>query len=299
MENIYKLHPDLFSDKVVFSQMTEFSLEGRNPTKVTFIDDSKTSYNLNSFGFRSPEFSADTDILVAGCSQTVGLGVDSKDLWAEILSKSLGMSYANLGVVGCSIGGMCELIMAHIRDYGKPKVICALLPGLYRMILPINKDVNVYVYNKSNKDLEVKNINLSFASEGILSEKTYPSYSKKPHSLNDVLPYEVALHQSMMALGYLIEYCKAANIKLVLSSWEVGTTKFLLEKSLSNNSKLDLSSFIPLDGYETFFYSSSEITCHKEISGETRDKGRDSSGHMGAHQHAHIAELFASAIKKL
>lgn len=296
MENEYKLHPRLFSNSVLYSQMTEFSLEGRSPTKITFIDDSDTKYELNSLGFRSPEFTENVDIVAVGCSQTVGLGVDSDKMWPKILSSKTEMSYVNLGVVGSSVAGMCELTMAYIRDYGNPKIICALLPGLYRMILPLRKDVNDYVYNKSEEELEIKNVNLAFASEGVLSEKTYPSYSKKPHSVNDVLSYEVALHQSMMALNYLIEYCKVAKIQLVLSSWEVGTTKFLLDKVRNNKSKLDLSSFDPLSEFDTFFYSPENITCHSEIRGDTRNSGRDSSKHMGDHQHMHIAELFASKI---
>lgn len=292
-----KLHPKIFKDQTTYKQMTEFTLEGRLPSTVSFIEDLDTEYSLNSLGYRSAEFIEGLDILAIGCSQTVGLGVDQDKIWPEVLARITGATCVNLGVVGASVGGMVELAMAYIRDYGPPKTICAVLPGLYRMILPINKDVNVYVYNRSDEQFEIKNVNLAFASEGVLTDKSFPTLSKRPHSLNDVIPNEVALHQSMMSLNHLIHFCSATGIELHMTSWEVDATSFLLEMSL--DTKLDLSGFYKLDLVEDFFYDPESVRCHPEIADETRLKGRDTSGHMGSHQHRHIAELFASEIKKL
>lgn len=290
------IHPDIYKDKTLYKQMTEFSLEGKEPTKVNFIDDSETEHILNSLGYRSSEFTSGTKILAAGCSNTVGLGVDQDKIWSSVLSDLTGMSCANLGIVGGSFGSIAETVMAHIRAYGAPEVVCVFLPGLYRIQLPINEEVNTYLINKQEKDFYIKNVNLAFFKEGTKYEKAYPDYSLKPYNVNDVISLEIGVYYSMMSLNFLVDYCRAAGIKLIMSSWEPGTTEFLLEKKEDKSSKLDLSNFYPLDMYEVFFNNPETIKCHTEIDSDVRGRGRDTSGHMGEHQHRHVAELFASKI---
>jgi hypothetical protein len=273
------IHPDVF-------QHTELSLEVPFPTKASFISD-PTHYELNSLGYRSPEF-GEVELLTIGCSQTVGLGVDEEDIWPNLVADLTNMRHANLGIVGNSAQGMLESALAYIKDYGKPKVICALYPGMYRFKTLINKDINTALYSDFSKNLEAKNINLAFASEGVESKKDAPQISKRPHNLNDVLAYEVAVYQSVMAVNTLIEYCKVAEIKLVLSSWEPDAIEILSKKA----------EFAVLDDAEVFLHDSKSLNCHRNKLGDAKNRGRDSSGHMGSHQHLHFAELFTERIAR-
>jgi len=276
---IKKIHP-----KATESIALEFSLDIESPTKSVFIEDS-THYNLNSKGFRSPEFGP-RELLAVGCSQTVGLGVDEEDIWPSLVSDLTGMSYANLGIVGNSAQGMFENVVAYVKLYGVPKVICALYPGMYRFKTMLRKDANIALYHDKPKDLEVKNVNLSFASEGLEIEKSV-QYAKRPFNLNDVLAYEVGLYQSLSAVNSLIEFCNVADIKLVFSTWEPDATKIL--KGIKN--------FYELENVNEFFYNPKNMSCHSRMLNETKDVGRDSSGHMGSHQHLHYAELFERSIR--
>ena len=271
---IKKIHP-----KAAESIALEFSLDIESPTKSVFIED-PTHYNLNSRGFRSPEFGP-RELLTVGCSQTVGLGVDEEDIWPALVSDLTGMSYANLGIVGNSAQGMFENVLAYVKSYGPPKVICALYPGMYRFKTMLRKDANTALYHDKSKDLEIKNVNLSFASEGLETEKLV-QYAKRPFNLHDVLAYEVGLYQSLSAVNSLIEYCRAAEIKLVMSTWEPDANKILKDKV----------EFAELENVESFFYAPDSISCHNTKLGDNKHKGRDSSGHMGSHQHLHFAELF-------
>ena len=277
---IKKIHP-----KAAESIALEFSLDIESPTKSIFIEDS-THYNLNSKGFRSPEFGP-RELLTVGCSQTVGLGVDEEDIWPALVSGLTGMSYANLGIVGNSAQGMFENVVAYVKSYGPPKVICALYPGMYRFKTMLQKDANTALYHDKSKDLEIKNINLSFASEGLEIEKSV-QYTKRPFNLHDVLAYEVGLYQSLSAVNSLIEFCNVADIKLVISTWEPDANKFLKEKQ----------EFVELETLNYFFYSPESVDCHSTKLGDNKHKGRDSSGHMGSHQHLHYAELFVDNIKE-
>lgn len=276
---IKKIHP-----KATESIALEFSLDIESPTKSVFIED-PTHYNLNSKGFRSPEFGP-RELLTVGCSQTVGLGVDEEDIWPALVSDLTGMSYANLGIVGNSAQGMFENVVAYVKAYGPPKVVCALYPGMYRFKTMLRKDANVALYHDKAKDLEVKNVNLSFASEGLEVEKSV-EYAKRPFNLNDVLSYEVGLYQSLSAVNSLIEFCNVADIKLVLSTWEPDANELLKGKY----------GFIELENLSKFFYTPTEVDCHVQKLGDTKHVGRDSSGHMGSHQHLHFAELFVGGIK--
>lgn len=275
---IKKIHP-----KATESIALEFSLDIESPTKSIFIKD-PTHYNLNSKGFRSPEFGP-RELLTVGCSQTVGLGVDEEDIWPALVSDLTGMSYANLGIVGNSAQGMFENVVAYVKAYGPPKVICALYPGMYRFKTMLRKDANSALYHDEAKDLEVKNVNLSFASEGLEIEKSV-QYAKRPFNLNDVLAYEVGLYQSLSAVNLLIEFCNVADIKLVFSTWEPDANELLSGKY----------GFIELENLSTFFYSSEKVLCHSQKLGDAKDRGRDSSHHMGSHQHLHFAELFIEKI---
>lgn len=276
---IKKIHPDVFS-----KGQLELSLNFPQPSKSSFITDPDTKYKLNTFGYRSPEFGP-VEMLAVGCSQTVGLGVDEEDIWPNLVADLTGMSHANLGIVGNSAQGMLEGVLAYCKEYGPPKVICALYPGMYRFKTLLRKDMNTAIYVDRTTETEVKNVNLAFASEGIELEKSV-NYAKRPYNLNDVLAYEVGLYQSVMAVNALIEYCNVAGIKLVMSTWEPDANKILKDKV----------EFAELDNVESFFYAPDSISCHSTKLGDNKHKGRDSSGHMGSHQHLHFAELFVESL---
>ena len=55
----------------------------------------KTSYRINSDGFRGKDFD-DISVIALGCSITFGIGVHEEDNWPSILGNKLNMSVANI-----------------------------------------------------------------------------------------------------------------------------------------------------------------------------------------------------------
>lgn len=267
----------------------------KHPTQEDLEGENGTVYTLNSEFFRSPEFEQ-VDLITLGCSQTFGQGVDDEVIWPRVLAESLGISYANLAMPASSVQAMFSSLMVYIRRYGKPKYVAALLPGYRRISVPLRHEYNT----SSNTDLSnIPNnagfeiLNLAYREDGF-SHKEIPMYSKRPYILDEILAYEVPLHQSMFSLAAMIEYCKIADIKLFFSTWNSGMNDLIITKQKHEMTEVDLSGYISLP------LNTRPKTCHSEEAAkyqDTWDMGRDSAPHMGVHDHLHYAEIFERAIR--
>lgn len=300
------LHPDIFQNYGLFTEFIEHSLGNPNTIDVWKQRDPDTKITLNSLNFRSPEF-GNVDLLVAGCSQTFGVGVDQQHIWPEVLAEMTQLTHANLAVPGNSVQQIVQSIYAYIRDYGKPNVgVLIVLPGLYRVPMPLRADSTV---GKSivapDMEVYIQQINLAYAEEGARKTKVIPNYSKKPHNLYELLPYEVAFYHSMMALNSLIQYCKALNVELYISTWEPWTQElfnYIKLTSTTQRINLDLSSFFEFENLANFPATLRGVGCHQEeeysYEGNNWELSRDGTGHMGVHQHLHFAESFLQELEK-
>jgi hypothetical protein len=98
--------------------------------------DPDITYRLNSRGFRSDNFNKDNvsdSILVAGCSNTFGLGLPYDIIWGNLLSKKTNSKdFYNLGVVAGSIPVIVNNCFSFIEEFGKPKAIFILFPSIDR-----------------------------------------------------------------------------------------------------------------------------------------------------------------------
>lgn len=282
--------PAVLNNRQTMEQFSEFIfVQGVVPEQ-----DDPVNHNLNSFGYRSPEF-AEVDLVTAGCSQTFGMGVEEEYIWPTLLSNKLNMSHVNLGNPGASPQLIVENIIKFISKYGKPKVVCAVFPNLYRFRFAVRHDILV-PKSKYQDNSPVAHIeNLSMLLNGTLLENR-PKLSKLPHEVIEVLPYEAALYLSLNSIKHLVEYCKIAEIPLYISSWYPSTQEIFMKKGeLGIGTKEYLSFDLAVD-----FYEDPRLVdyCHSNTHDlETWDKGLDVAMHMGAHQHLHFAELFSNAIE--
>lgn len=93
-------------------------------------------YNINSFGYRSEEFSkedAANNFLYVGCSVTFGVGLPDNLIWPYFLNKKLnGEKVFNLGINGISTNMITYNIHKYIQQFGKPKAVFALYPNFSR-----------------------------------------------------------------------------------------------------------------------------------------------------------------------
>jgi hypothetical protein len=110
----------------------------------------KDFYKINSYGFRSDEFTTkheEKHIVFSGCSYTYGDSVFLKDSWtyklySEIAKKEKLSGYFNLGSPGASTKQAIDQIFYYIELFGNPNVIFLLMPNPERDF-----------YNNSYEDL--------------------------------------------------------------------------------------------------------------------------------------------------
>lgn len=271
--------------------------------------DPRHEYIHNSWGCRDVEFDGPVDVLAAGCSMTYGQGIPIEYRWSSILKEKLEVTTATLAVPGWSTQSMVNAVMNYISKYGKPKAVALWLPDFFRVDYVTNKDLLVINKNKSNYEEEEQAIGLVFSAIGHI--KDTPRMSKKPHLHEDVLNSETTAFLAGQSLRFLVEYCKEAGIKLVYSTWDIGTHQLIsYVNSLYQEQGVDtpeypyypagdLSGYIDIGHYLETNQDLAKLSCHselKEITDYCFDWGTDEDQHVGAHMHAHVAEKVAEAL---
>ena len=166
--------------------------------------------NINSNGFRCDEFidkykHDGLHLLFAGCSVTWGDALHTKDLWArrvyEAISKKHKTSgYFNIGFPGMSIIQEIFWINKYCKKYGNPDFIFFLMPNPGRF-------VNIG--------------HIGGSPEITLGSSLMETSHEKGH------PGSLMLAAYFIFEAYLMleQYCKAAGITLISSTWSYGSDK--------------------------------------------------------------------------
>ena len=272
----------------------------------TDAGDIRGEYQVNSYGYRSPEFDGAAELVTLGCSQTFGTGVQNGTNWPYLLSEKLGLKLANLAVVGSSIQMQLDVLLSYMNTYGKPKVVVLLAPGLERLRVPVRTDTVIASNRKQSdsKDLyDVSHTNLGIRESNI---EVIPSYAKKPYDLFDILPYEFAVSESIRALSHINMICKINGIKFVFASWHPIANPYLTTVASNIDpdkwKELDMSNYVEVQSDEYFMDNYTDAKCHDDPlndGGLGWNVGTDPSRHMGRHHHLHIAETFYDKLAEM
>lgn len=196
--------------------------------------DEFNDYITNSYGYRSPEFKSDLDILALGCSQTYGIGVPEEGTWPALLAKKSGLSYANLSAPGASIEWLVNSVFNYVHEFGPPKIIAALFPDFFRMEIVMNAEVN-QSRTVTMRDWNAQGIDPNFARGVITSSSIDPGLkwkarlSKRPFPIEDTVPPEEPIFRSFRNIMMLERYCEALGITLLWSGWSDDVSRFLTE----------------------------------------------------------------------
>lgn len=97
-------------------------------------------YKINSYGFRSEEFSSEHDgkhVLFAGCSVTFGDSMFIENSWAKLLYNKLSETnnlsgYYNIGMPSASIQDVASLLGTYVESIAIPDVVFINLPAIIR-----------------------------------------------------------------------------------------------------------------------------------------------------------------------
>jgi hypothetical protein len=177
------------------------------------------TYRANRSGFRSQHFEnfdpADKNIHIAGCSNSLGIGLPEDLVWGSILTNKIKEKFPdenvqkyNVSVGGASIPFIFKNVMSFLRKNDGVDYLFILLPGFDRHI----------AFDDENRPLMFKKIVfMSPESEGF----------KLKCVKRFVLNYsaEEAFFTQLPMIKAIEDICKAKNIKLVWSTWKLTDQK--------------------------------------------------------------------------
>lgn len=255
---------------------------------------------LNSNGFRSPEFSS-VDLITLGCSQTLGMGVCFDFIWPKLLSEKLGnVSYANLAYPGWSTTRMVKEFFAYVNKYGTPKFLSILLPDLYRYLFVTTGSVNSGYRKDKNKNMAPPmegDFTLPVSKDFHWKEELLPKLSKMPHALEDILTPDFTYYQNLTSLYQLLVFCEATEITVSLSSWHMGTFEILKELETKGLSSKILPPYVYAEEFICSTLNGHPDLETKLIHSNEFHQGVDRGEHMGAHSHWHVADEMYNILK--
>jgi len=103
-----------------------------------WLENYKFKYSINSYGFRSEEFTDEPSVMYLGCSHTVGIGLPVEDTWPRLTSKRINLKCMNLGVGGAALDTMFRLSTYWVERL-KPKIVVLYAPMKLRLEIAVNQ----------------------------------------------------------------------------------------------------------------------------------------------------------------
>jgi hypothetical protein len=259
------------------------------------IFDTKNNYILNSFDFRSIEFSNDpVEILFGGCSNTFGAGVPENGTWTSILAKE--KVYVNLGTCGASIELIINNLSTYLDNYPKPKNIICLFPDLLRTIFisdpafHVSDNKNNYILN----NLDVMYSGLSSIDE---SGNLIPNdkFVKNPFEIRKGISPHVAIHNSIKSIYHFEKRCESEGINFVWSLWHNWSKQIINNLFEYEDFYLNKKNYIDF-AMEDFNVNCNDTHNSKLFNSIAWHNGTDEDNHPGIHWQTHVAELFKEKI---
>lgn len=223
-ENTYK--EILFGDQKIIPRVA---------ASVEYFAPHLYTYKVNTHGFRSIEFSSDTNILTAGCSFTFGTSIPFEYTWSQQLQKMIpNKKVATIAWPGMSIEVIISYIFKYFKNIGNPEMIICNFPDFYRFLF----------LEKSSKKL-IPNYTMIKNSSNLSREEKKLIEKSMYHPL---WGFYVNFEHILM----LEQYCESNRIKLIWSTWSKSDTVMF---------KDDFEFFNDIDS----FYKNLNITKNFEI----------------------------------
>ena len=275
------------------------------------IPRSEYSYQWNTDGIRSIDFSTKPKIVVLGCSITLGQGLPVELRWSDILSRMIDEPIGNISYSGAAINKNISSFFGMVNQYDYvPEIVVCHFAGFERF----------YFINPYSDGLQDWYINYK-------PKKTKVS---APWDYEEILPYEWVYFNNLDHIKMLESFCSLTKTKLIWSCWSANLNQ-QMDLFLQNNFKnyvVDATKkFFPSDFefgvggknmdelYKSYrMIDWHQIMCHSELMDCYPDifdyaydyqkiAGRWGPGahwpHPGVHQHQHIAEFYYSKLKEM
>ncbi len=99
--------------------------------KYGFDQENSFTYEMNSHGFRSAEFSDTPGFIALGCSFTCGVGLPIQQVWPSMVAEACQLTAWNLGIGSASLD-TCYRMLVNYLDQLNPKFVMLLIPDTSR-----------------------------------------------------------------------------------------------------------------------------------------------------------------------
>jgi hypothetical protein len=120
--------------KEIFEKMMQDPVHQQYFKEHGWLDPDAITYNINSHGFRSDEFTNEPCILALGCSYTVGIGLPVSSIWPTLVGQALNLKVYNLAWGGSS-ADTCFRLACYWVPQLKPVAVFMLTPPVSRIEL--------------------------------------------------------------------------------------------------------------------------------------------------------------------
>jgi hypothetical protein len=167
------------------------------------------SYQWNEDGLRSVDFSQKPNIVVIGCSLTLGQGLPENLRWSNLLQERIGYGkylIGNISYSGAAVNKLVSSFFGLINKYDYvPEIVICNFANFERF----------YFVSPDATHLQDWYINYS-------PKKTKVS---APWNYQEILPYEWVYYQNLDHLKMLETFCNSHKIKMIWSSWSNALTE--------------------------------------------------------------------------
>ncbi len=285
-----------------------------NPKKV--FEAKGISNRINNYGFRDKDFDEVCDLLVAGCSQTWGLALPEEYRFSNIIENNIDLTLHNISTPGNSVSSIVRSIFSYIKEFGSPKYIYCMMPPFERFeYVPDLERFN----SRDLSDLKYQERELF--SPLIVNTYTsiYDKVQRAPFASEGTLNLETIHFIQTQSLLMLEQYCEAAGIKFMWSTWATwsGMPETIIDlknKGLGYESFLD----IPFKRWKYDFEKQIDhVAINEDCHQALKDKDKNTFhcaadankftgtnfdqtqvvAHWGSHRNAHIADLVLFEMK--
>jgi len=279
------------------------------------IESHGVMYSYNNYGFREDDFLNCADILIAGCSQTWGVGIPKEYRFSNVIQKNTTQLVHNISFPGNSVSATVRLIFAYIKQFGNPKSIYCMMPPFERFEVVPNIErfllEDIHQANPKHRDSFSPILVSTYSEE-------YDKIQRAPFTPEHTINLESIHFWQAQSLLMLEQYCKATNINFAWSTWSTwcGMPDTIIDLK---NRGLGYETFIDIPfrkwkyDYENYIDKIGD-DCHQDLNNEypeifhaAMDRYKygkrtrvDSNAfaHWGSHRNAHVAEIVLKYMKE-
>lgn len=233
----------------------------------------------------------DAEIVAIGCSVTSALALPEKYSWPRIIEQTTGERVNVCASSGSSAMLLYYLFLEMLGLFNKPKTVYALVPHLYRLLVPNNAKNSLPIKTVFWSPLVGAYVDPAWDNVFALVDIPRSSIKRKKIQVTThvdawgsrfLYPMDLGIQQSIMAIEMMWRTSKLIESKFSISSWHQPTLETLLKintPGVIRDRGILIDSECARHAAQNKKQSEVWTTAYDQI-------------HFGLHHHIHYAESF-------